>query len=59
LWWLGFSGEDRDVERGLDWLMANQEPNGLWKARYVSRGDKEIHLWTTVRVCRVLRRFHG
>jgi hypothetical protein len=57
LWWLGFSGEDSDVQKGLDWLVANQEEGGLWKARYLSGGDKDIHLWTTLHVCRVLRRY--
>jgi hypothetical protein len=59
LWWLGFFGEDPDVQRGLDWLMANHEESGLWKARYLSGGDNDIHLWTTLQVCRVLGRFHG
>ena len=55
--WLGFSRDDEDVQKGLDWLVANQEANGLWRARYVSGGDKDIHHWTTVQVCRVLRRY--
>ena len=59
LWWLGFSGEDGDVRKGLQWLIANQEETGLWKARYLSGGDKDIHLWTTLQVCRVLERFLG
>jgi hypothetical protein len=57
LWWLGFSEEDPDIKKGLEWLIDNQEENGLWKARYLSGGDKDIHLWTTVHVCRVLRRY--
>jgi len=57
LWWLGFSGEDPDIRSGLDWLIANQEPSGLWKARYLSGGDKDIHHWTTLHVCRALRRY--
>jgi hypothetical protein len=59
LWWLGFSGEDPDVQRGLDWLMADQEANGLWKACYLSGSDKDSHHWTTLHVCRVLKRFLG
>jgi squalene cyclase len=59
LWWLGFRGDDADIREGLDWLVANQEPGGLWKARYLSGGDKGIHLWTTLHVCRVLRRYLG
>jgi hypothetical protein len=57
LWWLGFSREDPDIRAGLDWLVANQEANGLWKARYVSGSDKDIHHWTTLHVCRVLKRY--
>ena len=57
LWWLGFSADDGDILKGLDWLLAQQEPNGLWKARYLSGSDKDIHHWTTLHVCRVLRRY--
>jgi hypothetical protein len=57
LWWLGFGADDEDVQKGLEWLIANQEDTGLWKARYLSGGDKDIHLWTTLHVCRVLKRY--
>ena len=57
LWWLGFSEEDEDIQKGLHWLIANQEETGLWKARYLSGSDRDIHHWTTVHVCRVLRRY--
>ena len=59
LWWLGFRREDSDIQCGLDWLLANQGTNGLWKAGYVSGSDKDIHHWTTLHVCRVLRRYLG
>lgn len=59
LWWLGFSGEDVDIQKGLDWLVANHGADGLWKARYVSGGDKDIHHWTTLHVCRVLKWYLG
>jgi hypothetical protein len=55
--WLGFSGDDLDIQQGLEWLIADQEANGQWEARYLSGGDKDIHLWTTLHVCRVLRRY--
>lgn len=57
--WLGFSRDDPDIQKGLDWLVANQEETGLWKARYLTGGDKDVHLWTTLGVCRVLKRFYG
>lgn len=59
LWWLGFSADDGDIRRGVDWLIASQEQSGLWKARYLSGSDKDIHLWTTLQVCRVLKRLLG
>jgi hypothetical protein len=49
--------DDGGIQKGLHWLIANQEESGLWKARYLSGGDKNIHLWTTLHVCRVLKRF--
>jgi len=45
------------VQKVLEWLIANQEKTGLWKARYLSGSDKDIHLWTTLHVCRALKRF--
>lgn len=57
LWWLGFRADDGDVQKGLEWLIANQEESGLWKARYLSGSDKDVHHWTALHVCRVLRRY--
>jgi len=59
LWWLGFRREGSDIGHGLDWLAACQVANGLWKAFYRSSSDKDIDYWTTLRVCRVLKRYLG
>jgi len=59
LWWLGYPADDGDIQKGLHWLISIQEPNGLWKARYLSGSDKDIHHWTTLQVCRVLKTFLG
>ena len=57
MWWLGFAPQDADIQKGLHWLIDNQEESGLWRARYLSGSDKDIHLWTTLQVCRVLKRY--
>ena len=57
--WLGFSKDDPDIKRGLGWLVTNQEETGLWKAGYLKAGDKDIHLWTSLGVCRVFKRYYG
>lgn len=40
-------------------MVVNQVANGLWRAGYVSGSDKDIHHWTTLRVCLVLKRYLG
>jgi len=47
------------VQKVLEWLIANQEETGLWKARYLSGSDKKIYLWTRPHVCRLLKRLKG
>jgi len=54
---LAFRADDEDIQKRLNWLIPNQEESGLWKARYLSGGGKDIHLWTTLHVCRLLERF--
>ncbi len=53
---MGFRPEDRRLRLGLEWLMRRQHPAGLWEAR---RGKPSVddHLWVTLSVLRVLRRF--
>jgi len=59
LWWLGFRREGSDIGHGPDWLAAEQVANGQWKAGYLSGSDEDIHHWTTLHICRVLRRYLG
>jgi hypothetical protein len=56
---LGFTKDDPDIKKGLDWFIANQQPDGLWKLE----SDKEIkakvieeRLWLALSVIRVLKR---
>ena len=53
---MGFRPEDRRLRLGLEWLMRHQHPAGPWEAR---RGKASVddHLWVTLSVLRVLRRF--
>jgi hypothetical protein len=60
---LGFSVDDPDVQKGLDWFVANQEDNGLWKTGYeqakhreMTDREKEAMLWVGLAICRVLGR---
>lgn len=52
---LGFSREDADIARGLDWFISNQSDSGLWKAYYEKRPERDE--WVSMAVCRTFRRF--
>jgi hypothetical protein len=61
---MGFSKDDPDIIRGLDWFVANQQGDGLWNTSY-KKGDRsrgtpkeiEERLWVSLAVCRMLKRF--
>jgi len=61
---MGYSKDDPDVCRGLNWLIENQAKDGLWNLSYV-KGAKESssvkveenRLWLSLRIARVFKRF--
>jgi hypothetical protein len=62
---LGFAADDPDIRGGLDWLIAHQGEDGLWR---LSGDDTDptpsprVHrerTWLTLRICRVLKRLLG
>lgn len=57
---MGFSRDDADVRKGLDWFVSNQQENALWDTSY-GKGKKagEVKLWVGLAVCRVFERFYG
>jgi hypothetical protein len=59
---LRFSKDDPDIKKALDWFMANQQPDGLWKIeqdRDIKESQKEEQLWLTLRICRLLKKYWG
>ena len=62
---MGFSRNDPDIRRALNWLVENQRPDGLWSTSY-KEGDvekdtpvaRERELWLTIDICRILKRFN-
>ncbi len=55
--WLGFSADDADIQKGLDWFISNQEESGLWPTSY-GKGKKaeKAKSWVGLAICRVLKR---
>jgi hypothetical protein len=56
---LGFSRQDADIQRGLDWFATHQEEDSLWPTGY-GKGKKVARerRWIGLAVCRVLKRLH-
>lgn len=57
---IGFSPDDADVQKGLDWFICHQEEAGLWPTSY-AKGPKAqaMKAWVGLAVCRAFKRFHG
>jgi hypothetical protein len=62
---IGIPPTDSDIKRALDWFIANQQENGLWKISYSkihkappnSKTDEE-RLWISLAICRIFQRYY-
>jgi hypothetical protein len=59
---MGYSVDDPDIRKALEWFMDAQEPSGLWKTTYergkeekTNEQTKERKLWLTLRICRTFK----
>jgi hypothetical protein len=62
----GIQPTDADIKIALDWLISNQQENGLWEISYskihkasINKKTDEQKLWVTLAICRVFKRFYG
>jgi hypothetical protein len=59
---MGYSKDDVDVKKGLNWLLENQMTNGLWRLEYgkaAKNKASEEQFWLALRVARIFKRFYG
>jgi hypothetical protein len=59
---LGFTRDDPDIEKGLDWFVENQQRDGLWKLeqdKTTKPAQQEERLWLSLNICRILQRYYG
>ncbi len=60
---LGFSRDDPDIQKGLEWFLENQQGDGLWnvssEGRTGTEGKPVDRFWLTLRICRMLKGFLG
>jgi hypothetical protein len=62
---MGFSKDDADIQKALNWFVDHQESSGLWKTTYVkgkpeteSYRTKELRLWLSLAISRIFKRFY-
>lgn len=53
---IGFSMEEKKIQTALRWLQKRQTPQGYWRSG-LRRSSLEDHLWVTLAVLGVLKRF--
>lgn len=56
---LGFTTDDPQVRKGVEWLLSKQQRTGLWDLTMLKGKDKEINLWMSLVICRVIKRFYS
>jgi prenyltransferase beta subunit len=59
---LGYSKDDAGVQKGLNWIIDNQLPSGLWKLDYGKNAkQKQVicteQYWLALKIARILKRF--
>ena len=64
---MGYSRDDPDIEKALNWLVENQLPDGLWKMDYAEGKEdafvtnektKERRLWLALTIARIFKKFY-
>jgi hypothetical protein len=60
--YLGFTKDDPDIKRGLQWFIDNQQSDGLWKLeshKDISTRDWKERLWLGLSIYRILKRYYA
>lgn len=56
---LGFTKDDPQIRKALDWFIRKQKKDGSWNLHIVRGADKKSRLWVHLAICRVFKRFYG
>jgi hypothetical protein len=52
---LGFSSADARIQQALNWFVAHQEDDGLWRLTLLRMtGERDGDAWISLAICRVL-----
>jgi hypothetical protein len=60
---LGFTANDPDINKAIQWFFDKRKEDGLWECGYVDKDAPRIEaysldrIWISLRICRMLKRF--
>jgi len=55
---IGFTIDDPQIKKALEWLIKKQQENGGWNLSLLKTKDRELSLWISLAICRVFKRFY-
>jgi hypothetical protein len=57
---LGFSAQEPQIEKSLNWFIETQQENGTWNFKITAGRDQDtLQLWLALAVCRAFKRLCG
>jgi hypothetical protein len=63
---MGFSRNENEVKKGLEWFILKQEKSGLWKRSYskihknsINTDTYETQRWISLSILRIFKRFYN
>ncbi len=56
---MGFTRENPQIRKALEWLKKKQTEEGLFELKIVRGSDKDLPCWICLAVCRLFKRYYG
>ncbi|MCK9152563.1 prenyltransferase/squalene oxidase repeat-containing protein [Methanobacterium alcaliphilum] len=59
LYYLGFKKEEAPINNALQWLVKQQNEEGVFDLKLLMIRDKDLKYWVTLAICRILKGYYG
>jgi len=56
---MGFTKDNEQIYKALDWLRGRQLENGLFEMKLLKAKNKDSIYWSCLAICRVFKRFYN
>lgn len=55
---LGIPQDEPQIEKALEWFIEHQSRNGLWELKLLKNQKYRPHLWFSLAICRIIKRYY-